>query len=113
MMPLVLGASLAAIALAFVVWPLLSTRGPAQRASAPVRTAAINASSAADVAEAMIARARDAARTCWHCSALCPEPDAAYCSTCGAYLNERCGKCNQPVHEIAAHFCTWCGEELV
>jgi hypothetical protein len=110
-MPLVLGASLAAAALAFVLWPLLSQRAPVPRTAAP-RTADVNASAAADAAEAMIARAREAAKTCWHCAAVCPEPDAAYCSTCGAYLSERCGKCNQPVHELAAHFCTWCGEEL-
>jgi hypothetical protein len=111
-MPLVLGAALAALALAFVLWPLLSPRTQAPRAQTPARVASTGSIAPADAAEAMIARARDAAKTCWHCSATCAEPDAAYCSTCGAYLAARCGKCGEAVREIAPHFCTSCGEAL-
>ncbi len=39
-----------------------------------------------DRAEALISAARGAARSCAECGADCPEPDAAFCSTCGARL---------------------------
>ena len=158
MSALVLGAVLAAAALAFVMWPLF--RGPptagrgrsenpglaqdsavralreiefdratgklsdadyAQlkadftvRAVADLRAAdlAATATTDADRAELMIQRARGAAITCRHCSAVCPEPDALYCSSCGTYLAQRCGKCEAVVTEAGARFCTACGWEL-
>lgn len=66
-----------------------------------------------DPVEAMIRRARAAAPVCWQCTTSCPEPDAVYCSTCGAYLPGRCTHCDAPIRESGARFCTSCGWGLV
>jgi hypothetical protein len=39
-----------------------------------------------DAAEALIATARRGGPVCAACGAVCPEPDAAFCSTCGSRL---------------------------
>lgn len=54
---------------------------------------------------------RAARRTCARCG-LRPEPDAAYCSTCGGYLDGNCPACGSPVAEPAAAFCSTCGAQL-
>jgi hypothetical protein len=41
-----------------------------------------------------------------------PEPDAAYCSTCGRYLRDRCAECGAPVDAPEARFCVNCGHRL-
>jgi hypothetical protein len=65
-----------------------------------------------DAAEALIRRARATAAECWHCRTVCPEPDAVYCSTCGAYLAGQCTQCHAPIRESGARFCASCGWTL-
>jgi rRNA maturation endonuclease Nob1 len=64
-----------------------------------------------DPVEAAIQRAREAQRACEVCGPR-PEPDAAYCSSCGRYLAGACGECGTPVELVGSHFCTNCGQNL-
>lgn len=41
-----------------------------------------------------------------------PESDAAYCSNCGRYLNDRCATCGAPVVALEARYCNNCGNRL-
>jgi hypothetical protein len=41
-----------------------------------------------------------------------PEPDSAYCSTCGRCLRDRCAECGAPVDAPEARFCVNCGHRL-
>ena len=41
-----------------------------------------------------------------------PEPDAAFCSNCGRYLNDRCAGCGAPVDALDARYCIRCGTRL-
>ncbi|MEX2179084.1 MAG: zinc ribbon domain-containing protein [Gemmatimonadaceae bacterium] len=97
---LVAGTTLAVAALAFVLYPLFFTvREPAR--SAPPE----------DAIEARVRAYREARPTCARCG-LRPEPDAEYCSTCGAFLSGACRACNAPVTERGAGFCSTCGAAL-
>ena len=64
-----------------------------------------------DIVEAEIRRARSAPPECLTCGPR-PEPDAAYCSTCGRYLAGRCAGCGAPATEAGARFCANCGHTL-
>ncbi len=83
----------------------------ADGAAPPADTAASAAGAALDPVEAAIQRAREAQRACEVCGPR-PEPDAAYCSSCGRYLAGACGECGTPVELVGSHFCTNCGENL-
>lgn len=80
-------------------------------ASAATGTPLGSAGAAMDPVEAAIQRAREAQRACEVCGPR-PEPDAAYCSSCGRYLAGSCGECGTPVELVGSHFCTNCGENL-
>lgn len=41
-----------------------------------------------------------------------PEPDAAFCSTCGTYLAGACAACGAVVDQPGARFCAGCGRAL-
>jgi len=82
-----------------------------QMREAPVPAAAPVAAAAADPIESRVNAMRAAHRECPSCG-LRPEPDAVYCSTCGAYLDGRCPDCGRSVTESAAGFCAACGAEL-
>jgi hypothetical protein len=64
-----------------------------------------------DPAEAVIRKYRLPSRRCVTCGPR-PEPDAVYCSTCGAYLAGRCESCGAAVTEPGARFCPSCGHSL-
>ncbi len=64
-----------------------------------------------DLAEAAILAYRARIRRCGTCGPR-PEPDATYCSSCGAFLPGACGSCGTPVTESGAAFCTACGRQL-
>lgn len=74
------------------------------------RESAVPAHLTDDQIEAAI-RAYKAAPACPECGPR-PEPDAAFCSSCGRYLRDRCAGCGAPVGESDARFCTNCGERL-
>ena len=66
---------------------------------------------AADAAEAAVLAYRARIRSCARCGPR-PEPDAIYCSNCGAYLDEKCAGCGRVVVEAGASFCAGCGRQL-
>ena len=65
----------------------------------------------ADVVEATVLAYRARLKSCARCGPR-PEPDAAYCSNCGAYLDEKCAGCGRVVEEAGAAFCAGCGRQL-
>jgi hypothetical protein len=64
-----------------------------------------------DPVEARVRAVRESHRECKTCGVR-PERDAVYCSTCGSYLDGRCGACGRDVTESSAGFCSHCGAEL-
>ena len=64
-----------------------------------------------DAAEAAVLAYRARLRNCERCGPR-PEPDAIYCSNCGAYLDEKCAGCGRVVEEVGAAFCAGCGRQL-
>ena len=83
------------------------------RALAEMRAAGAPAATPADLdpVEARVRAYRQARKECGTCG-LRPEPDAIYCSTCGAYLDATCPGCAAVVAEPSAAFCSSCGSEL-
>ncbi len=65
----------------------------------------------ADVAERLVKKYRPGSTIC-HTHGLRPEPDALFCSECGAYLPGKCEQCGTAVTAAGAHFCTGCGHVL-
>ncbi len=65
----------------------------------------------ADLAERMVKKYRPGSTIC-HTHGLRPEPDALFCSECGAYLPGKCERCGTVVTAAGAHFCTGCGHVL-
>ena len=64
-----------------------------------------------DVVEAAVLAIRSRLRSCARCGPR-PEPDAIYCSNCGAYLDVKCAGCGRVVEEAGAAFCAGCGRQL-
>jgi cytochrome c-type biogenesis protein CcmI len=92
-----------------------TTRALAELRATDVAVAASVAgpeSAGGDAAEAFVRLARATTRTCHTCDSVCAEPDAVYCSTCGAYLPGSCTKCGARIPESGARYCASCGWEL-
>jgi len=83
----------------------------AMRAGEVAATGAPAGTPAADAAEAAVLAYRARIRSCARCGPR-PEPDAIYCSNCGAYLDEKCAGCGRIVEEAGAAFCAGCGRQL-
>jgi hypothetical protein len=66
---------------------------------------------AEDLVEATVLAYRARLRSCPRCGPR-PEPDAVYCSNCGAYLDVTCAGCGRAVEEPGAAFCSGCGRQL-
>jgi hypothetical protein len=64
-----------------------------------------------DAAEAAVLAYRERLKRCARCGPR-PEPDAAYCSSCGLYLAGSCATCGAGVTEPGAAYCTSCGHAL-
>jgi hypothetical protein len=64
-----------------------------------------------DAAEAAVLRYRSVRRECVTCGPR-PEPDPAFCSTCGTYLKGTCAHCGATVDTPASRFCASCGNSL-
>lgn len=64
-----------------------------------------------DAAEQAVLRYRSVRRTCETCGPR-PEPDPAYCSSCGRYLRVTCAHCGAVVDAPASRFCANCGSSL-
>ena len=80
-------------------------------ASAANATTGAAPTSATDAAEAAVLAIRARLRSCARCGPR-PEPDAIYCSNCGAYLDVKCAGCGRVVEEAGASFCAGCGRQL-
>ena len=77
-------------------------------AAAPVADAM---SVASDPVEEKVRAWRASHRECKTCGVR-PETDATYCSTCGSFLDGRCGSCGAEIAEFSAGFCSACGSDL-
>ncbi|MFL5607307.1 MAG: zinc ribbon domain-containing protein [Gemmatimonadaceae bacterium] len=64
-----------------------------------------------DLVEATVLAYRARLKSCTRCGPR-TEPDAVYCSNCGAYLDEKCAGCGRVVEEAGASFCAGCGRQL-
>lgn len=64
-----------------------------------------------DPAEAAILRYRAIRRSCDVCGPR-PEPDPAFCSSCGKYLKGACATCGAVIDAPASRFCANCGSTL-
>ena len=64
-----------------------------------------------DPAEAAILRYRAIRRSCDVCGPR-PEPDPAFCSSCGKYLKGACATCGAGIDAPASRFCANCGSTL-
>ena len=64
-----------------------------------------------DAIEAAVLAYRARIRSCARCGPR-PEPDAVYCSTCGAYLPGACAGCGATVTQPGAAYCNCCGRPL-
>jgi hypothetical protein len=64
-----------------------------------------------DAAEAAVLRYRGVRRECPSCGPR-PEPDPAFCSSCGRYLKGACAHCGTTVDAPASRFCSNCGASL-
>jgi hypothetical protein len=83
-----------------------------QRALDAMRASGVAAAAETDdPIEAVVLAYRARLRSCARCGPR-PEPDAIYCSNCGAYLDEKCAGCGRIVEEPGAAFCAGCGRQL-
>ena len=73
--------------------------------------AAMRGASASDPVEAAVLAYRARLRHCAHCGPR-PQPDALYCSDCGAYLPGACTGCGIAITQSAAAYCNGCGRQL-
>jgi hypothetical protein len=127
---LAIGTVLAIGALAFVLAPLVSTRGidDAHNDRAPSTPTDLQTgvhltdtndptkdptkdSANDDAVEAAIRRARANLKSCANCGPRI-ELDAAYCSNCGKYLSGVCARCHAAVTGTGSAFCGACGGAL-
>ena len=98
---------------------LRSRRG--EPASAPVGSAPVPTTSSStdapsiagsvDPTEAAVLRYRAIRRSCEVCGPR-PEPDPAFCSSCGKYLKGSCTTCGAAIDAPASRFCAHCGGSL-
>ena len=83
--------------------------------SAPVvalpRPDAPSIAGSVDPAEAAVLRYRAIRRSCEVCGPR-PEPDPAFCSSCGKYLKGACTTCGAAIDAPASRFCANCGGSL-
>ena len=64
-----------------------------------------------DPAEIAVLRYRAVRRSCDDCGPR-PEPDPAFCSSCGKYLKGVCAHCGATVDQPRSKFCANCGSSL-
>ena len=64
-----------------------------------------------DPAEVAVLRYRAVRRSCDDCGPR-PEPDPAFCSSCGKYLKGVCAHCGATVDQPRSKFCANCGSSL-
>lgn len=124
---LVIGTVLGVVALAWVLAPIgRAKRGhravrPSPAGDASLVTAVVPgvdddaatavAATLDDAAERAIRRWREREVACPDCGGR-PERDALFCSNCGRFLADACGRCGAKVSDRRARYCIECGETL-
>lgn len=83
----------------------------ASRSAGTSSSGTVAATSSADVAERLVRKYRPGTTTC-SAHGVRPEPDALFCSECGAYLPGTCDQCGMQVTAAGAHYCSGCGHTL-
>ena len=64
-----------------------------------------------DAAEVAVLKYRAVRRSCEDCGPR-PEPDPAFCSSCGKYLKGTCSHCGATIDQPRSKFCANCGSSL-
>ncbi|MEO6526900.1 MAG: zinc ribbon domain-containing protein [Gemmatimonadaceae bacterium] len=82
-----------------------------ERALSAMRATAADPAQVEDLVEATVLAYRARLKSCQRCGPR-PEPDAEYCSSCGAFLAGSCAGCGRAVEEAGAAFCSGCGRQL-
>ncbi len=90
---------------------VVAETGPSEQVVTPPVADAHAIADAADAAEAAVLRYRTIRRSCDACGPR-PEPDPAFCSSCGKYLKGTCAHCGAVVDALASRFCANCGSSL-
>ncbi len=72
---------------------------------------AVDDSTGLDPAEVAVLKYRSVRRSCDECGPR-PEPDPAFCSSCGKYLKGACAHCGATIDQPRSKFCANCGSSL-
>jgi Double zinc ribbon len=91
--------------------PAAESVGSQRLAAPPSVPGAPAVARSVDPAEAAILRYRAIRRSCDVCGPR-PEPDPAFCSSCGKYLKGACATCGAAIDAPASRFCATCGSSL-
>lgn len=91
--------------------PAAEPAGSQPVVASPSRTDAPSVAGSVDPAEAAVLRYRAIRRSCEVCGPR-PEPDPAFCSSCGKYLKGACATCGAVIDAPASRFCANCGGSL-
>ena len=89
----------------------VESAGPPPVVATALRTDAPSIAGSVDPAEAAVLRYRAIRRSCDVCGPR-PEPDPAFCSSCGKYLKGACATCGAVIDAPASRFCANCGGSL-
>ena len=83
-----------------------------EQVAAPSSTVGVpSIAGSVDPAEVAVLRYRAIRRSCDVCGPR-PEPDPAFCSSCGKYLKGACVTCGAVIDAPASRFCANCGGSL-
>ena len=91
--------------------PAAASAGPDQVAVPSLTASVPSIAGAVDPVEAAVLRYRAMRRSCDVCGPR-PEPDPAFCSSCGKYLRGACATCGAVIDAPASRFCANCGTTL-
>ena len=94
-----------------VVAPNVASSGNGAGSHGAAGSNGSGADAAIDPVEAAVLRYRAVRRTCETCGPR-PEPDPAFCSSCGKYLKGSCAHCGATIDAPASRFCANCGSSL-
>ena len=94
-----------------VVMPNVVSSGNGAGSPAVAASTGLSTDAPIDAVEAAVLRYRSVRRACETCGPR-PEPDPAFCSSCGTYLKGSCANCGATIDAPASRFCANCGASL-